>query len=114
LIFDKDKILFNATSKITTKDEVQNSDFYNTYEESNSLFIQMYYLQLSDFIKKSLEEFSKSEDAKFIEKINILYVEENLTSGQISDLTSEHLLDISYEKIAFLEELNELAKEDVL
>jgi hypothetical protein len=74
----------------------------------------MYYLELSEFLIKSLEEFSKSKDAKFIEKINILYIDENLNKTQINDMSSELLLEISYEKIAFLEELNELAKEDVL
>jgi hypothetical protein len=114
MIYDKEQVLYSATTKITTKGEIQNSDFYNTHEESNTLFAQMYYLELSEFLIKSLEEFSKSKDAKFIEKINILYIDENLNKTQINDMSSELLLEISYEKIAFLEELNELAKEDVL
>jgi hypothetical protein len=114
LICDNENVLFSATSKIITKDEVKVSEFYTSYEESTELFEQMYYLELSEFIQNVLQEFSQSDKAKFIEKINILYIEENLNQNQIHNLTSDLLLAVNYEKIAFLEEINELAKEDIL
>ena len=114
LICDKEQVLFSTTSTIITKEEVYNSDFFTSYEESNILFSQMYYLELIEFIKDSLAKFNSSKNAKFIEKINILYLEQNLTPAQVKDINSELLLEITYEKLAFLEELNELAKEDIL
>lgn len=113
LIVDKTgSIVYNETIDLLTFDAVKRTHFYEDDLEAQKLFDELYFLELSQTIKKILDDFySKQKDKVFVQKVSILHILKILTKEQLSQLSQELLLKVDDFSVNIDEEIFKLARQ---
>lgn len=108
---EKNEIVFNKKIQLTAFDDIKQSKFYENEVLGQKLFDEVYSLELHEAIQNTIEEFYEGSKNIFIEKISLLYNIKILTSEQISQMSEEFMIDVTYHPISVDEELFQLSKD---
>lgn len=101
----------NEIIDLPTFDSVKKTHFYDDDEEGEKLFNEIFYLELCDLIQKKIDEFYKKKSGIFIERVNILYVQKQLSNENVELLSQELMLKVNYHPINIDEEIFELSRD---
>ena len=104
-------IVFSQTADLPTFESIKRTHFYEDDITGQKLFDEIYYLELSEIIHRTLNKFYEESKDVFIEKIVILYALKQLSSELVTQLSDELLLAIDYHPINIDEEIFELSKD---
>ncbi|WP_321469836.1 hypothetical protein [Halarcobacter sp.] len=105
------EIVFNKKIDLTPFEEIKKSEFYENELLGQKLFDEVYALELYETIKNTIEEFYSITKNMFIEKVSLLYNLKLVSDSQISKMSEDFMLDITYHPISVDEELFELSRD---
>lgn len=101
----------NEIVDLPTYDTVKKTHFYEDDLEGQKLFDELFYLELSEIIQKTINDFYAKKSGIFVEKVNILYVLKQLTNDNVEQLSKDLMLKVSYHPINIDEEVFELSRD---
>ena len=104
-------IVYHKTVDLLSFDSIKKTHFYEDDLDGQKLFDEIYYLELSEIIHETLNDFYTKKKGVFVEKITILYTLKQLENEQIQQLNDELLLKVEYQPINIDEEIFELSKD---
>lgn len=107
----KGEVVFNRRMELTAFENIKDSNFYENDILGQKLFDEIYYLELNEAIKNTIEEFYKISKNTFIEKVSLLYNLKQISEEQISLMSKDFMIDVTYHPISVDEELFELSKD---
>ncbi len=111
ILNSKSDIVFNKRIELTPFENIKDSRFYENDILGQKLFDEIYYLELNEAIKNTIEEFYKNSKNIFIEKVSLLYNLKQISEEQINSMSESYMIDISYSPLSVEEELFELSKD---
>lgn len=106
---DNGSIVFHKIEDLPSFESVKKSHFYESEIEGQTLFNEIYYLELSQIINKTLNSFYEQKTNQFIQKVKILYSLKQLTNEEIIQLSQDTLLKIEHIPINVDESIFELS-----
>ncbi|RXK12521.1 hypothetical protein CP965_08020 [Halarcobacter mediterraneus] len=110
VVNDSGQIIYNKRFTLTAFEDIKQSKFYENEVLGQKLYDEVYALELEELVKNIIEEFYKQGKNIFIEKVSLLYNIRYLTEAQISQMSSDLMIDLTYHPISVDEELYELSK----
>lgn len=110
IINENNKIVYSNINKLSSFEDIKSSNFYTDDLEAQKLYDEIYYLELTNFIKEIISLYYSKKNVSFIDKITILYRQKQLSSSQIENFKNDILLDVNYHKISIDESLYELSR----
>jgi len=111
ILNSKGEIVFNRRLELTSFEKIKESEFYENDILGQKLFDEIYFLELNEAIKNTIEEFYKITKKVFIEKVSLLYNLKQISEEQISSMNENFMIDVTYHPISVDEELFELSKD---
>ncbi len=111
ILNSKGEIVFNRKIELTPFENIKESNFYENDILGQKLFDEIYFLELNEAIKNTIEEFYKVTKNVFIEKVSLLYNLKQISEEQISSMNENFMIDVTYHPISVDEELFELSKD---
>jgi hypothetical protein len=106
----KSEIIDSRILELSTFEQIQESNFFESEVVGQKLFDEIYYLQLQEAISEAVKDFYNLQNDNFIEKVNILYTHKQLNDEQIQSLQDELMMEIHYRNISVKEALFELSR----
>lgn len=111
ILNSKGVIVFNQRVELTPFEKIKDSEFYENDVLGQKLFDEVYFLELNEAIKNTIEEFYKVTKNTFIEKVSLLYNLKQISEEQISQMNENFMIDVTYHPISVDEEVFELSKD---
>ncbi len=111
ILNSKGEIVFNRRIELSPFENIKDSNFYENDILGQKLFDEIYFLELNEAIKNTIEEFYKITKNIFIERVSLLYNLKQISEEQISSMNENFMIDVTYHPISVDEELFELSKD---
>ncbi|MGB7403095.1 MAG: hypothetical protein WA916_10955 [Arcobacter sp.] len=110
IVNELNKIVFNKIQKVPEFKDIKSSRFYESEVLGQKLYDEVYFLELQNFISKTLKEFYTNKSECFVDKIDILYTIKQLSDEQIQQLEDDIMISTHYHYISLKDSIYELSR----